>query len=425
MIHKWTLDSGARLVVEDIPHLRSAALGVFIQVGARNEPDELAGASHFVEHMLFKGTPRMNTRQIAEAFEGMGGQLNAFTAKEFTCVYARTLDEDINRAMDIIFDMVFCSEFSQQDFETEKGVVMEEINMYEDSPDELIHDVFTRKLWEGHPMGMPILGTMDSIKDMDRDQLYQYYQQHYLPANMIVALAGNVDPREVYDKVNTIMNGHKASPVQQEKKIPVVNKPFMALVPKEIEQVQICIGTNSVSYYDEDRYTQNVLNSILGGGMSSRLFQRLREELGLAYSVFSSPGSYSDTGIFSIYIGTGQGKVEQFYEALYHELQEIIDHGVSTEEVERTQKLMKSSIFLGLESAMNRMSRLAKSVLMFDEIISPETVIEKIYAVDEKKVHIYAEKLLNPDNLSMAAIGDQKILPAVQDGFTHWWGERS
>jgi predicted Zn-dependent peptidase len=425
VIHKWTLESGARLVVEDIPYLRSAALGVFIQVGSRNEPNELAGASHFVEHMLFKGTPRMNTRQIAEAFEGMGGQLNAFTAKEFTCVYARTLDEDIIQAMDIIFDMVFCSQFSPQDFATEKGVVMEEINMYEDSPDDLIHDVFTRKLWEGHPMGMPILGTMDSITEMDRDQLYQYYRQHYVPANMIVALAGNVDPREVYNKVNTIMNEHKVPPVQQEKKIPVANEPFIVLVPKEIEQVQICIGTNSVSYHDEDRYTQNVLNSILGGGMSSRLFQRLREELGLAYSVFSSPGSYSDTGIFSIYIGTGQGKVLQFYEALYHELQDIIDHGVSRAEVERTQKLIKSSIFLGLESAMNRMSRLAKSVLMFDEIISPEAVIEKIYAVDEKKVHDYAVQILNPDKLSMAAIGDQKILPAVQDGFIHWWGERS
>lgn len=424
MINNWTLESGAKLVVEDIPYLRSAAVGVFIRVGSRNETQDLAGASHFVEHMLFKGTETRSAREIAESFEGMGGQLNAFTAKEHTCVYARTLDEDIEQAMEIVFDMIFSSQFAQKEFDTEREVVIEEINMYEDTPDELIHDIFARNFWEGHPMGTPILGTMDTIQNMQRDSLYNYYRQKYIPARMLVAVAGNVNPERIYAMVNKVMDEHRSTAPEQEQSAPLVNKPFIAVSHKEIEQVQLCLGTPGISYLDEDRYTQSVLNSILGGGMSSRLFQRLREELGLAYSVYSSPTSYSDTGLFSINIGTGPAKVARFYEALYAELESIREKGVSQGEIDRTKKLMKSSIYLGLESVMNRMTRLAKSVLMYDEIVSPETVMERVYAVDAEQVRKYAERILQPEQVSLAAIGDQKILPSVQDEFVRWWGTR-
>lgn len=424
MVNIWNLNCGAKLVVEDIPYLKSAAMGVYIKVGSRNESADIAGASHFVEHMLFKGTEQRTARQIAEGFEGMGGQLNAFTAKEYTCVYARTLDEDIQDAMDIIFDMLFNSQFASRELDTEKEVVIEEINMYEDTPDELIHDIYAQKFWEGHPMGSPILGTLDSINGMSRESLYEYYKTNYVPDNMVISVAGNVDGNKIKEYIEEKLMQYKAEAPVFEKQVPQTNDAFITLYPKEIEQVQICIGVPGIDYHNDERYTQTILNSILGGGMSSRLFQTLREQMGLAYSVYSSPASYSDTGLYSIYIGTGPSKVGKFCEALYEQLALIQKDGVSSEEISRTQKLMKSSIFLGLESVMNRMSRLGKSVLMYDKVVAPEQVIEKIYKVDGEMVKNYASKLLKSERFSMAAIGDKEVLPVLEKEFTKYWGKR-
>lgn len=422
MINCWNLSSGGKLVVEEIPYLKSAAIGVYIKVGSRNESPEIAGASHFVEHMLFKGTEKRTAREIAETFEGMGGQLNAFTSKEYTGIYARTLDEDIFQAMEIVCDMLFASQFNEKDFNTERGVVIEEINMYEDTPDELIHDVFAQKFWEGHPLGFPVLGTLETITGMERDVLYQYYRNYYVPANMVFAVAGNVDPgkiREAIEKQTSRMNGQPAASILQ---IPEPAAAFINLLPKEVEQVQICMGVPGISYHSSDRYTQNVMNSILGGGMSSRLFQSLREERGLAYSVYSYSSSYVDAGMYTIYIGTGPGKVANFYEALYEQLSEFVAQGVSSEEVERTKKLMKSSIYLGLESVMNRMTRIAKSLLMYDEIVTPEEVIDRIYAVDVERVNDLARQMLKPETFSLAAIGDKQVLSTVEQEYGKWWG---
>ena len=424
MIDSWNLSSGAKMVVEDIPYLKSAAVGVYIKVGSRYESPSLAGASHFIEHMLFKGTPSRTARDIAETFEGMGGQLNAFTSKEYTCVYSRTLDEDIYPAMEIIFDMLFNSIMTAKDLDTERNVVVEEINMYEDTPDELIHDVFARKFWDGHPMGLPILGSLDTITNMDRDELYDYYRKYYVPANMIISVAGNIDNNKIRDfvekKLESLPLGVPVSIMEK----PMGGSAFINLLPKEVEQTQICLGVPGISYHNEDRYTQNVMNSILGGGMSSRLFQKLREELGLAYSVYSYPASYSDTGLYSIYIGTGPAKVGQFYSAFFEQMEEFIKHGVSEEEINRTHKLMKSSISLGLESVMNRMTRLAKSMLMYGHIVTPEEVIEKLYAVKPEMVQELAKGIFKPELFSLAAIGDKEVLPVVEQEFQKWWGNR-
>ncbi len=423
MINYSDLSSGGKLVVEQIPYLKSAAIGVYIKVGSRNETPSMGGASHFVEHMIFKGTEKRTAREIAEGFEAMGGQLNAFTSKEYTGIYARTLDEDIYEAIEIVFDMLFNSQFKDKDFNTERGVIIEEINMYEDTPDELIHDVFAQKFWEGHPLGIPILGTMETIKKMERDQLYQYYKDHYLPSNMVFAVAGNVDHdkiRAAIEKQTEKIKGQiEHSPLQ----IPQAGPSFINLVPKEVEQVQICLGAPGISYHNEDRYVQNVMNSILGGGMSSRLFQSLREERGLAYSVYSYPSSYVDAGLYTIYIGTSPAKLGEFFEALYEQLIDFVATGVSNEEIARTQKLIKSSIFLGLESVMNRMTRLAKSLLMYDEIVDPEEIIAKIYKVDSDMVNHLASQMLKAENFSLAAIGDKEVLPAVEQEYIRWWGK--
>ncbi len=421
MIYRWELGNGARLVAEDIPYVKSAAVGIYIKVGSRYESPRLAGASHFIEHMLFKGTPDRTARDIAESMEMMGGQLNAYTSKEYTCFYARTLDEDIYTAVDILIDMVFNSLLSPSDFEVERQVIIEEINMYEDSPDELIHDMFARKFWEGHNLGNSILGTTESIEAMDRKELYNYYRQYYVPGNMIISVAGNVDPLRVKDYLEEKLEQY-GGPVPAGIQVPpVLNLPFIQLVPKDVEQLQICLGLPGLSHHDEDRFTLNVMNSILGGGMSSRLFQKLREELGLAYSVYSYPASYSDTGMFSIYTGTNPNRIDEFCHNLHEQIRMFAEQGVTDEEVSRTQKLMKSSLSLGLESVMNRMTRIGKAVMMYDYIMTPEEVIDRIYAVDAGMVKGMAESLFEGQPFSVAAIGSEEVLSEVEQELARWW----
>ncbi len=422
MINYWKLNNGARLVIEEIPHIRSAAIGIYIGVGSRQEPEGMKGASHFIEHMLFKGTERLSARDIAENFEGMGGQLNAFTSKEYTCLYSRTLDENILEAADILFDMVFDSKFHLRDFETEKGVIVEEINMNEDSPDDLIHDRFARRLWFDHPMGSSILGTLATVSSFSRDDVYGFYKSTYVPSNMVISVAGNVNALEMREKIEE----HLAHQVNFEVDFPYTNphdyQGFIDLMEKDTEQVQICVGVQGISYNDDSRYTMNVMNNIFGGGMSSRLFQKLREELGLAYSIYSYPSNYSDTGAYSIYIGTGQNKIAQCFEALQSQTEYLVTHGITREELQRTQRLIKSSMYLGLESVMNRMSRLGKSVIMYDQIVSPEEAINRIMQVNEQQIKDLAVKLLGSQAISVAAIGPADVMTEVEKQYKKLWG---
>lgn len=422
MINNWNLNSGAKLVVEDIPYVKSAAVGVYIRVGSRHETAGLAGASHFIEHMLFKGTPLRSARDIAETMESLGGQLNAYTGKEYTCVYTRALDEDIYSAMEIVFDMLLNSMMEPKELDTERNVIIEEINMYEDTPDELIHDVFARKFWDGHPMGNSILGSVESITGMNRDELFNFYKEYYAPANIVVSIAGNVDAAKIKEFIESKLDSHGQNSHLMPTEKPHKGKPFIKMLPKEVEQIQISLGVPGLSYHDENRYTQNVLNSILGGGMSSRLFQKLREEMGLAYSVYTYPASYSDTGLFSIYIGTSASRVGQFCTAFNEQLQLFIEQGVTQEEITRTQKLMKSSISLGLESVMNRMTRLGKTILMYDQVISPDEIIAKVYAVEPLMVQEMAGRIFKPELFSVAAIGNEEALPMIESEFQKWWG---
>ncbi|NLO21491.1 MAG: insulinase family protein [Syntrophomonadaceae bacterium] len=422
MISYWSLSNGAKLVVEEIPHVRSAAIGIYIGVGSRHEPAGMKGASHFIEHMLFKGTEDLTARDIAERFEGIGGQLNAFTSKEYTCVYARTLDENINMAAEIMFDMVFNSRFHSRDFETEKGVVVEEINMNEDAPDDLIHDRFARRLWLDHPMGSPILGTLETVTGFNRDDVYGFYQASYIPSNMVISVAGNVQASAIKDLIEKLLSEQSVAELDFPCSNPNEYTGFLDLMEKDTEQVQICVGVQGLSYHDDQRYAMNVMNSILGGGMSSRLFQKLREELGLAYSIYSYPSNYSDTGSYSIYIGTGQNKIDQCFEALHQQIQALLNQGISEGELDRTRSLIKSSMYLGLESVMNRMSRLGKAIIMYDKIISPEEAIERVMQVEPEQIQDLAIKLLGDQGISVAAIGPAGVMQEVEKQYQILWG---
>ena len=422
MISYWSLSNGAKLVVEEIPHVRSAAIGIYIGVGSRHEPAGMKGASHFIEHMLFKGTEDLTARDIAERFEGIGGQLNAFTSKEYTCVYARTLDENINMAAEIMFDMVFNSRFHSRDFETEKGVVVEEINMNEDAPDDLIHDRFARRLWLDHPMGSPILGTLETVTGFNRDDVYGFYQASYIPSNMVISVAGNVQASAIKDLIEKLLSEQSVAELDFPCSNPNEYTGFLDLMEKDTEQVQICVGVQGLSYHDDQRYAMNVMNSILGGGMSSRLFQKLREELGLAYSIYSYPSNYSDTGSYSIFLVTGLNKIDQRFESLHQQIQALLNQGISEGELDRTRSLIKSSMYLGLESVMNRMSRLGKAIIMYDKIISPEEAIERVMQVEPEQIQDLAIKLLGDQGISVAAIGPAGVMQEVEKQYQILWG---
>jgi len=419
VIDYWVLDNGARLVTEEIPYLRSVAIGIYVGVGSRDETDQVNGITHFIEHMLFKGTARRTAKDIAEAFENIGGQLNAYTSKEYTCYYARTLDENFEEALDILFDMVFGSIFAEKELLTEKGVISEEIGMYEDSPDELIHDVFSRVLWRNHALGRPILGTKETVFGLERDEVIGYYRRYYVPSNMVIAVAGNVKNAVVRDRIGEWLLHTQNSRVLRAKtalSFPVENK--LELVVKDTEQVQICIGAPSIPYSHEDRHVQNIMNSLLGGGIGSRLFQTIREQKGLAYSVYTYPTSYSDSGAFCTYAATSPEKVPDLMAALGEEMEKFRTSGVTEEEVNRAKRQVKANMYLGMESVMNRMSRLGKSVLFYDRIIPLEEIIDKVMVITPEDVQRFAGEVLRPDQLCLAAIGSQEALSMVEKGFS-------
>ena len=421
MTKTWQLSNQTKLAVEEIPYVKSVAIGIYIKVGSRHEPLHLTGASHFIEHMLFKGTAKRSAREIASSFKQIGGQLNAYTGKEYTCLYARVLDENVDMAMDILLDMLFNSQFINKEFATEKGVILEEINMSEDTPDDLVHEIFARQLWQGNTMGLPILGTPETVSDFKRAEIMDFYHHYYKPANMVVSVAGNINGEKIKDMIETEMNKYAADYQNLSVEEAGYGNSFIQLLGKDTEQVQICIGVPGLSYNNDLRFTQNVMNSILGGGMSSRLFQHLREEMGLAYSVYSYASNYSDTGSFAVYIGTSPNKITETFQGLKKQMDDVCENGVSEEEVLRTRQLIKSSMYLGLESVMNHMTRIGKSLVMYDQILAIEEVLNRIYHVDQKMIKDLANQLWHQQKVSLACIGPEEILPQVEIEFRKWW----
>lgn len=404
MISKTTLPNGVSILTEEIPYFRSVAIGIWVAVGSRDEADEISGTSHFIEHLLFKGTKHRTAKQIAEALDAVGGQLNAFTTKEYTCYYARVLDEHFDLAADILEDMLFNSLFAPEDIERERNVIIEEIKMYEDTPDELVHDVFANALWKGHALGRPVIGSAEAVASLSRESILDFYAKHYRHGQMIVAVAGNIKHDRVVDKLAplfTQLNG-PCLPRKLERPVP---QQEITCRQKDTEQVHVCVGTQGLRLDDDQVYVLQVINTVLGGGLSSRLFQEIREQRGLVYSVYSYHASYHDTGLFAIYAGLSKENVNLVLDLVTRELYKIRSEGINEEELRRAKDQLKGNFLLSLESVNARMSRLGKSELYLGKVVPPEEVVQRIEEVTAEQVRSLAGAMFRADKLAMATIG--------------------
>ncbi|HVM11077.1 MAG TPA: pitrilysin family protein [Actinomycetota bacterium] len=397
-IRRTEYDSGLRLITERMPAVRSVTLGVWVTIGSRDEEPRIAGASHFLEHLLFKGTRKRTARDIAEAFDTVGGDLNAFTARENTTYYCRILDKDLPMAVEHLADMLLDSVIRPADLDAERQVILEEIHMHDDSPDEVVHDLFSETMWGDHPLGRPVLGTVETVSAVSRDQVRRFWKKHYLPENFAVVAAGNLD----HDETARLLAGcmEVGEPVHgQRSRVreagPVPESPGRAVVrTRETEQAHICIGAPGLARSDPRRFAFGLVNSALGGGMSSRLFQEVREKRGLVYSVFSYHQMYAETGVFTVYAGTTPSRAGEVLDIVTRELADIAEKGVTSEELDRAKTHMKGSLALSLEDSGGRMSRLGKSEIGHGEILSLDQIFERVDAVTTEDARVVAEEVL-------------------------------
>lgn len=413
-IRKAVLPSGLRIVTEELPTVRSAAFGVWVNVGSRDETPSVAGASHFLEHLLFKGTKRRSAMEISSTIEAVGGEMNAFTGKEYTCFYARVLDENLPLAIDVISDLITSSIVLPADVDAERNVVLEEIHMRDDDPSDLIHDLFTEALYGETPLGRPILGTIDSITGMSRNAVNNYYKRRYRPSDLVVAVAGNFKHEDV---VRQTKRAFAADGFLTERAKPSIPRSAGAVkhqgvgefrvLPKETEQAHVLLGMPGLSRDDERRFALGVLNAALGGGMSSRLFQEIREKRGLAYSVYSYSQQFAGSGLFGVYAGCQPSKVHEVLKITRDLLADVADNGLRDEELERAKGQARGGLVLGLEDTGSRMSRIGKSELMFGDLKTIDQMLADIDAVTPEDVRGVASALLGK-RPTLAVIGPFK-----------------
>ncbi len=412
-----TLPNGLTVIVEEIPHVRSVAVGLWAKAGSRYEEPSQAGLSHFLEHMFFKGSTHRTAKQIAEAIDAVGGQLNAFTGKEHSCFYARVLDEHFVLALDILSDMLMNPLFAQDDIERERNVVLEEINSYEDTPDDLIHDLILEAFWEDHPLGRSILGPEEVVKGFEREQVRQLCEERYTPDNMVVAVAGRVDPRLVADEVESRLGAMRGRGRTTDERAP---RPAAGRLfrEKDSEQVHLCLaGPGQPASEDRSFYAAQVLSTMVGGGSSSRLFQRIREERGLTYSIYTYTSSYQDGGLLATYAGAGPAQSRQVLDLILEELERFRREGPDEEELQRARAQLKAGVVLGLESTTNRMMRLGRLQLTLGRQVSPDEVISRVDAVTKDEVMAVAADSLDRDKLAVAALGPSEALADLERAF--------
>ncbi|MDF2635402.1 MAG: processing peptidase [Pelosinus sp.] len=415
MYRKSLLSNGLRVVSEAIPYVKSVTLGIWIGTGSRFEQSYNHGISHFIEHMVFKGTKNRSAKDIAETVDGVGGEINAFTTKEYTCYYIKVLDTHLELALDVLSDMLQSSTFSVEDINREKEVVLEEICMYEDTPDELVHDLHHNTIWAKHALGHNILGTIPTVEKFNKNIIAEYYQNFYTPDNIVIAAAGNLNHEKLVELAEYYfgsMNGRK-------KELPSIIPNLIAsqtIQSKAIEQVHICLGTNSVPQSSPDIYTIHILNNILGGGISSRLFQSIREEKGLAYSIYSYQANYSDAGLLTIYAGTRPSNAPQVIELILENITALKNEGISASELMKSKEQLKGSLLLGLESSSSRMSRIGKMELTLGKFITLNEVVAKIDKISLEDLENIIQKLFNPKALAFTALGpvNKEIYNAIK-----------
>ena len=404
-LRRTELPNGLIVLTERMDHLHSVAMGVWIKSGSRCESAEMNGISHFVEHMLFKGTKSRSAQRIAREMDSIGGNLDAFTSKETICFNVKSLSDHVPIALDVLTDMVLNPTFAPPDIERERGVILEEIKIDEDNPDVLVHELFTQSFWKGHPLGKPILGTTETVGRLGQQQLFGYHGDRFHGGNMVFSAAGNLDHDRFVEAVAEKFSALASGQALSELSAPEPSARIILRNKKALEQVQICLGVPAPRVTDESRFATSILNTVLGGGMSSRLFQNIREERGLAYSVYSDMSPYRDTGNLCVYAGTSAGKALEVVDLILAEFRNLKEVPIGAEELTRAKDQLKGNILLGLESSSARMANLARQEMYFHQFFSADEVIARIEAVDAGEVQTMAQRLFEPENIAVTLLG--------------------
>jgi predicted Zn-dependent peptidase len=417
-IRRTRLDSGLRIVTEALPALRSVAVGFWVGVGSRDEHDDDRGATHFLEHLLFKGTERRTAQDIAHAVESAGGDMNAFTMQEMTAFYVRVPEDQLNLAIDTLTDVVWSPALRPEDVDAERQVILEELRMREDTPDDIVHDVFAGAMFPDHPLGREVLGTPDSIKAMDRETIARYHHDHYRPSSMVVAAAGQVRHDDVVERVLARSDALRSDGARTLTRSTANLSPArpLAVLTRQTEQVHAVVGTRGIARDDPDRYALTVVNQALGGGLSSRLFQEVRERRGLAYSVYSYRVAYLETGAFAVYVGTAPERVHEAVEVVRAELDRVFrDRGLGAAELEAAKGHLKGSMALSLETSNSRMHRLGSSELILREVLSLDALVNRVAAVTAEDIERVVDRIFASGPRTLAVVGpvDESMIAAV------------
>jgi predicted Zn-dependent peptidase len=404
-LRRTVLPNGLIVLTERMEHLRSVAMGVWIKSGSRCEPAETNGISHFVEHMLFKGTRSRTAQHIAREMDSIGGNLDAFTGKETICFNVKSLADHVPIALDVLSDLVLNPVFADNDIERERGVILEEIKIDEDNPDVLVHELFTQSFWKNHPLGWPILGTTETVARLDQKSLFDYHGDRFHGGNMVFSAAGNLDHDRFAEAVAAKFSGLTGGATLHELAAPESSARVVLRNKRSLEQVQICLGIPAPPITDDNRYATLILNTVLGGGMSSRLFQTIREERGMVYSIYSDLSPYRDTGTLCVYAGTSAGKALEVVDLILGEFAKLKQTELGAEELTRAKDQVKGNILLGLESSNARMANLARQEMYFRNFFTVEEVIARIDEVEAAQVQAMARKLFDPTRIAVTLLG--------------------
>jgi predicted Zn-dependent peptidase len=405
-VRRTVLPNGLTIISEEMPHIRSVSAGVWIRTGSRHEAPEVNGISHFAEHMVFKGTTTRTAEMIARQVDSFGGNLDAFTAKECVCFNVKVLDEHLSDAMDVLTDLVLNPSFNDADVKRERSVIMEEIKMDEDNPDYLVHEIFVQNFWKDHPLGRPILGTRDTVKKFGPALLFDYYKQRFQAGNIVVAAAGSLQHDEFLELATRKFAHLPAVTSDLSDMAPKATAKISMRNKKSLEQVQLCIGVPSYSISHENRYASFVLNTLLGGGMSSRLFQNVREKQGLVYSIFSELNPYRDTGCLAVYAGTSKESAPKVVQSVLREFRDLKEVPVTLEELGRAKAQLKGSLMLSLESSMARMSNLARQEMYYERFYGMNEITQRIESVQVEDVQKVAQEFFVADQIAVTVLGN-------------------
>ena len=405
-IEVTTLRNGVRVITEQMPHVRSVCVGVWIGTGSRSETPDQNGLSHFIEHMLFKGSATRSAEEIARSVDSIGGNLDAFTAKELVCYNTKVLDEHLPLAFDVLSDLVLHPLFREEDIEKEKGVILEELKMEVDNPDYLVHELFSSNFWRDHALGRPILGTRQTVKAFTREKMLEYYRSVYSPSNLLITAAGNLEHERLEALARDCFEALEPYNPPAPQPIPKTHARITLKHKKELEQVHLCLGVPCYPVSHEQRFACYVMNNLLGGGMSSRLFQNIRERQGLAYSVFSDLNPYRDTGCLSVYAGTSLESARKVVDSVLKEFRQLKHDGIPPDELRRGKDHLKGSLMLSLESTSSRMSNLARQELYFQHFFTLDELVDRIEAVTAAEVQDIAQTFFDQDLIALTVLGN-------------------